>query len=244
MLTQAQARIIDEVSLRYGDITTFEQVVEVFGRTYSRPYLKRVISQLVRNGWLVRLKKGEYYITDLSHLGRTSLSVYFLANYYVRESYVSFAQALHYHGMVDQLLSSVISVSLTQHVPVLLEGVTYRYIKTQEKYFYGYDEVRVDGRMVRIATAEKALIDMIQFHRTEGAVEMVSETALTYQDELDFERLIAYLARSKRTVRRIFVTILQNAGRMAEASRVQAMDNEHGKKSSTRVHTTTELATT
>jgi len=224
LLTQAQANIIDEVSLKYGDIITFDQVVEIFGQTYSRAYLKRVVSQLVKNGWLVRLKKGEYFITDLSNLGRTSLSVYFLANYYVRDSYVSFAQALHYHGMYDQLLSIVVSLTLTQHRPVTLEDVTYRYIKTQKKYFYGYEEVRVDGRMVRIATAEKALIDMIQFHRTAGAVDMVAEKVATYGDELNFNRLIAHLARSKRTVRQIFVAILQQAGRVEEASSVQAMD--------------------
>ena len=224
LLTRFQAHIIDEVGLRYGDIITFDQVIKVFGQTHSRAHLKRVISQMVKNGWLVRLKKGEYFITDLSNLGGTSLSVYFLANHYVKQSYVSFAQALQYHGLYDQLLATVVSVSLTQHQPVTLEGVTYRYVKTQEKYFYGYESVRVDGRMVCIATAEKALIDMIQFHRTAGAVDRVSEKVLNHQDELDFELLLAYLARSNRTVRRTFVAILRKAGRAAEASIVAAMD--------------------
>ncbi len=211
LLTQAQAHIIDRVSLKYGDIITFDQAMNVFGRDYSRAYLKRIMSQLVRNGWLVRLKKGEYFITDLSNLGRTSLSVYFIANYYVKDSYVSFGQALQYHGMYDQLLSTVISLSLTQHKSVVLEGITYRYIKTQDKYYYGYEEVRVDGRVVRVATAEKALIDMIQFHRTAGAVDMVAEKVMNYYHELDLDRLAHYLARSNQTVRRIFGTILDKA---------------------------------
>jgi len=212
LLTQAQANIIDEVSLRYGDIVTFDQVLSIFGQDYSRAYLKRVMSQLVRNGWLVRLKKGKYFITDLSNLGSTSLSVYFIANYYVKDSYVSLGQALQYHGMYDQLLATVVSVSLAQHKKVALGGINYRYIKTQEKYYYGYQEVRVDGRIVRVATAEKALIDMLQFHRTAGAVDMVTEKVMTYQHELDFDRLARYLARSNRTVRRIFDAILDRAG--------------------------------
>ncbi len=220
LLTQAQAHIIDEVSLKYGDIITFDQVMSIFGQDYSRAYLKRIMSQLVRNGWLVRLKKGEYFITNLSNSGRTSLSVYFLANYYAKDSYVSFGQALQYHGMYDQLLSTVISVSLTQHESVALEGITYRYIKTQDKYYYGYEEVRVDGRIVRVATAEKALIDMIQFHRTAGAVDMVTEKVTTYYHELDLERLARYLARANRTVRQIFGTILDKAA-VEEVSSVQ-----------------------
>jgi len=212
LLTQAQAHIIDEVSLRYGDIITFDQVLNIFGEDYSRAYLKRIMSQLVKNGWLVRLKKGEYFVTDLSNLGTTSLSVYFLANYYVQDSYVSFGQALQYHGMYDQLLATVTSISLKQHKKVTLGGINYRYIKTQEKYHYGYREVRVDGRIVRVATAEKALIDMLQFHRTEGAVDMVTEKVQSHQHDLDFDLLARYLARSTHTVRQIFGSILSEAG--------------------------------
>jgi len=223
ILTKTQADILDEVTVRYGDIITFDQIVEVFGEAYSRAYLKRVVSQLVKNGWLVRLRKGEYFVTDLSNLGRTSLSVYFLANYYVRDSFVSFAQALQYHDMHDQLLSTVVSLSLSQHPPVQMAGVTYRYVKTQPRYFFGYEEVRVDGRMVRIATAEKALIDMIQFHRTDGSVALVAEKLSDYQDELDLNRLAAYLARSNRITRKIFVGLLRQTGFENEASLVREM---------------------
>ena len=221
ILTQTHADILDEVTLRYGDIFTFDQILEAFGGTYSRAYLKQVVSQLVKNGWLVRLSKGEYVVTDLSNRGRTSLSVYFLANYYVRDSFVSFAQALQYHGMHDQLLATVLSLSLKQHPPVHLQGVTYRYVRTQPRYFYGFEEVRVDGRMVRIATAEKALIDMLQFHRTDGSLTLVAEKLSAYQDELDLNRLATYLARSNRITRKIFVDLLRQTGFEQEALQVR-----------------------
>ncbi len=208
VLTQAQADIIDETSVKHGDIITFEQVFDIFGQEYSRAYLKRIMSQLVKNGWLVRLRKGKYFVTDLSNLGSTSLSVYFIANYYVQESYVSFGQALQYHGMYDQLLSTVTSVSLKQHKQVALNRINYRYIKTQDKYYFGYEEVRVDGRIVRVATAEKALIDMLQFHRTAGAVDIVTEKVLTYHHDLDFDRLRNYQARSPRVVSMLMDSIL------------------------------------
>lgn len=208
LLTQAQAEIIDETSVKHGDIITFEQIFDIFGREYSRAYLKRIMSQLVKNGWLVRLRKGEYFVTDLSNLGSTSLSVYFIANYYVQESYVSFGQALQYHGMYDQLLSTVTSVSLKQHKQVALNRINYRYIKTQDKYYFGYEEVRVDGRIVRVATAEKALVDMLQFHRTAGAVDIVTEKMFTYHRDLDVDRLRDYLTRSPHIVRKLMDSIL------------------------------------
>jgi len=68
---------------------------------------------------------------------------------------------------------------------VALEGMTYRYIKTQEKYCYGYEKVRVDGGLVRVASAGKALVDMIQFHRVAGSVDMVTGKVMIYHHELD-----------------------------------------------------------
>ena len=121
---------------------------------------------------------------------------------------MSFGQALQHHGMYDQLLSTVISVSLKQHKQVVLDGINFRYIKTQDKYFFGYEEVRVDGRIVRVATAEKALIDMLQFHRTTGAVDIVTEKVLTYHHDLDVDRLRDYLARSPHVVRKLMDSIL------------------------------------
>ncbi len=211
LLTQTQAEIIDATSVKYGEIITFEQILNLFGQYYSRAYLKRIMSQLVKNGWLVRLKKGEYFVTDLSNLGATSLSVYFIANYYVQDSYVSFGQALQYHGMYDQLLATVTSVSLKQHKDVILDGIAYRYIKTQDKYYFGYEGVRVDGRIVRVASAEKALIDMLQFHRTTGAVNIVAEKMMTHHHDLDFDLLARYLARSPHIVRKLFDSILDKS---------------------------------
>jgi len=227
LLTQAQAAILNEVTLRYGDIITFDQIVAVFGDMYSRTYLKQMASRLAKTGWLVRLRKGEYFVTDLHNLGHTTLSVYFLANHYVQNSFVSFAQALQYHGMYDQLLSTVVSLALSQHPPMRIAGITYRYVKTQPKYFYGYEEVRVDGRMVRIATPEKALVDMIQFHRTEGAVALVTEKLSEHQSDLDIARLTTYLSRANRVTRKIFASLLGQVGLEQAALLLRKMNIRH-----------------
>ncbi len=212
LLTDKEAEIINESAIRYGDVITFEQIYSLFRHNHSRSYLRRLVSKLVRNGWLVRLKKGEYYVSDLSNLGRTSLSVYFTANYFVRESYVSFGQALQYHGMYDQLLATVSSVSLKQQQARQIDGIKYRYVKTQEKYYYGFQTERVDGKRVRIATVEKALIDLLQFHRTENSFNLALEKVINYKSELNLTLLMEYIGYSTNSVQRIFGFILDLAG--------------------------------
>jgi hypothetical protein len=39
-------------------------------------------------------------------------------------------------------------------------------VKTTEQYFIGFEEHRFDHQSARIATVEKALVDMAQFHRS------------------------------------------------------------------------------
>ena len=93
---------------------------------------------------------------------------------------------MQYHGFYDQLPGTVTSISLKQRPTVTLEGIDYRFIKTGEKYFFGWETAQIDGRTVKISTPEKALIDLVQFHRTRLSVNLVAEKLVVYQNDLDF----------------------------------------------------------
>ena len=59
-----------------------------------------------------------------------------------------------------------------QYEAVAIGGYTYRFVKTNTSFFYGWQESVLDSRHVKIATAEKALIDLVMFHRTVYAVDL------------------------------------------------------------------------
>jgi predicted transcriptional regulator of viral defense system len=209
-LTVRDTRLLEDAMLTYGDVASFEQLAAL--SEMDRAYARKRISQLADQGWLVRLKKGLYALSDISSRGFLRLSHYAVAQLLVEESYVSFETALQYHGMYDQLQQMIRSVACKQYKTTEVGGLTYRFIKTTDAYFYGWDTVAIDTRQVKMATAEKALLDLLLFERTTYTTDLVLETLRDQQQSLDFERLQTHLARSTTTVQRIVGFLLDLAG--------------------------------
>ena len=144
--------------------------------------------------------------------GFAALPVYKIAQIFVEESYVSFEAALQFHGLFDQYLRSVISVSLKAYNTREFQGIRYEYIKTRGALFYGFQDERVEGFVVRIASVEKALLDLLNYRRTVYSVDLVLEKLQTSADEIDISRLHEYCAGQSLTVRRIAGLLLDKAG--------------------------------
>ena len=147
-LTQSQLKSWRTRCCSHGTVVTTAELaslIPVQGGAQKRQFVK----QMADAGWLVRIKRGLYQIADLSSLGMLTLSRYTLAQLLVEESYVSFEAALQFHGMYDQLPGTVTSISLKQYPTVTLEGIEYRFIKTSEKFYFGWEETRVDGGQTR-----------------------------------------------------------------------------------------------
>jgi predicted transcriptional regulator of viral defense system len=209
-LTQQDTKLLEEAIFRYGDVISFDELAAL--TDMDRGYARKRISHLADQGWLVRIKKGLYALADLSSLGFLRLSPYTVAQLLVADSYVSFEAALQQHGMYDQLLQTIVSVTRQQHKAVVLNSYTYRFVKSNPAFFYGWQESSLDSRLVKIATAEKALIDLVMFHRTVYAVDLVLEKLQAHRDELDLSRLTDDLAHSTTTVQRIFGFLFDLAG--------------------------------
>jgi len=210
MLTFRDTRLLEDAILAYGDVASFEQLAAL--SDMDRAYARKRISQLAEQGWLVRIKRGLYGLSDISSRGSLRLSHYTVAQLLVEESYISFEAALQHHGMYDQLPQTIRSVACKQYKTTQVGGLTYRFIKTTDAYFYGWDSVVIDNRQVKMATAEKALLDLLMFERTTYTADLVVETLRNQQQSLDFARLQAYLARSTTTIQRIVGFLLDLAG--------------------------------
>jgi len=204
ILSQKQSEILDGLIAKYGQIVTFGQIMDRAGTELDRRHTQNLVTKLVRNGWLIRLKRELYAISDLSNRGFLSLSPYFVANLLVENSYVSFEAALQHYGMFDQSLAKISSVSLKSHKTIKLNNTEYGFIKSKPDYYFGWQDIPAENKTARIAFAEKALIDMINFHRTKYAVDLVLEKLREYKKDLDFKRFEEYLRKFPVTIAKIF----------------------------------------
>lgn len=212
VLTTKQSELLENLIARHGQIVSIDQIYEEAKSNWDLQQTKNLVVKLVRNGWLIRIKKGLYVISDLSNRGFLSLSPYVVANLLVKESYVSFESALSYHGMFDQLTNKVISVSTSKYKDVMLNNIEYDFLNVKDQFFFGWQEVVVDNQSVRIAYVEKALVDMIHFHRSKYSVDLVIEKLKEHQDDLDMKRLNEYIGKMSTVTIKTFGLIFDFLG--------------------------------
>lgn len=207
ILSTKQSELLENLIAAHGHIVTSDQIYNKAGASWGqKQVVKNVITKLTVNGWLIRLKRGLYAISDLSNRGFLSLSPFVVANLLMKNSYVSFESALNYHGMFDQLTSKIISITTDQlkNKTIELNSLEYSSVRVKRKWFFGWEDVSIDNQSVRIATAEKVLLDMIQFHKSKYSVDLVIEKLRDNRDGLNLERLHEYLERMSNSTIKTF----------------------------------------
>jgi predicted transcriptional regulator of viral defense system len=221
-LTAGQQQLVENILAEYGHLVTFEQISTLL-KGHAPASIRKQLSVLGQKGWLFRIKRGLYAVCDISSRGTLPISEMAVPNLLVQDSYVSFEGALQYHGRYDQQLGVIRSVAIKQHITTEVGGVQYQFIRTQERYFYGWQEVWLSGVSTRIADSEKSLIDLLQFRRSRHRVDLIIEILEESGHQVDWGRLGEYLARAPLTVQRIFGFVFDLLGRQVEAESLHGL---------------------
>ena len=199
ILSRSDQVLLEDTLVRYGRIISFAQLYMVMGdvTTITKATARQRIARLVDKGWLIRLKSGLYLIvTDISTLGSNDLSEYVIAQALNNDSYISSESALQYHGMYDQMLSAVTSITDGYARDYQIGETTYAFASIKKDLYFGFAiEIVNNTYKVQIAGAEKALLDMLYFGRSAHAVNMVLEKLRDYQHQLDFAKLENHAAK-------------------------------------------------
>ncbi len=226
ILSAKQSELLEDLIGKYGLIVTSKQIVEIAKSNWDYKQAKNLITKLTGNGWLIRIKRGLYAISELTGRGFLSLSPYLVANLLVEDSYISFESALQYHNMFDQLLNKTISVGIKMYKATELNNMTYSFVNTKKSLYFGFEEVQVENKTARIATAEKALIDMVNFRKSKLTIDLVIEKIINHKQDLDFDRFTEYLAKFSGTTTKIFGLIFDFLG-IDSSELYKLVDHQH-----------------
>lgn len=212
ILSQKESELLENLIAKNGLFIAFDQIVEELSFSMSRQAIRNLVSKLVRNGWLVRIKKGVYYITTLESRGAFNISNLIIAQVLLADSYISCESALQHHGMFDQHLKAVTSVSLKRMSEKKIQGIIFEFIATSKNNFFGWNEFNLEGRLIKIATAEKAILDMLNFKRTVNSIDLILEKLKDYQDSIDIAKLNEFSKKQSTATRRILGFLFDKAG--------------------------------
>lgn len=163
------------------------------------------ISNLVKNGELVRLKKG-FYTFSKAYLTKP-IDLISVASTLYTPSYVSFDYALSYYGMIPERVSEITSATSKNEKLFETPIGRFSYKKVPLKaYSLGIDWLYDEDEGGRfIATPEKALCDKIRYDRGIGTLTQGTMVDyLTYDLRLEITRpldakLIKAIARAYKS---------------------------------------------
>ena len=147
------------VAKQFNNAPFTRQVILDILKDYKRPNDK--ISELIKNGDLILLKRGLYIPGK-----NTDLIVpepFLIANYLWGPSYVSLETALSYWGLIPERVFEIQSVTmkLSKKIKTPAGRFTYRFMPLPY-YSFGIKSVKlVSGQVALVATPEKALFDKI-----------------------------------------------------------------------------------
>lgn len=196
ILSQKDLDLLEAIVLHYGKMVTFDQIQAVISKDTSRGAARKRVAGMSKAGWLIRLKKGQYLVvTDISTLGFTDVSEFVVAHSFNPDAYISFESALQYHGMFDQMLARIDSVTTRTAKTYQVLQTTYTFSTIKEKLFFGFTQISVNKQSVNMAEKEKAILDLLYFRSSDYALSLVVEKLKEYQDQFDFKKLADYSSR-------------------------------------------------
>lgn len=209
ILTEKDTRLIEKAIIKYGRIVSTSDLLTIFCTEFNKTTAYNRIHFLSKTGWLKRIKQGLYVINEsISSRFQNDISLIAISSALNNNSYVSLAYALNYYQMFDQLSKSLIAITTMESKKYIFDDCIFRFIRVKPEMYFGYKEIIESGKEVKIADAEKVLIDYLYLDNSFSSASLVYEKLKEYSKYLNLQKLQNYTLRSNLTVIRKFGFLL------------------------------------
>jgi predicted transcriptional regulator of viral defense system len=183
-----------ELVAQFRDRPFFESRELTLLSEEPEPQVQARLSRWRRQGKLIQLRRGRYLLPEA--VRRREPSLFYIANYLHRPSYVSLQSALEHYGLIPEATGAVLSITSlhgrTWRTPV----GTFRYRSIHARRFWGYREEelmhggeRRSQQRFLIAAPEKALLDLIYLDAGEWTRERLAALRLQNVEGIDIRDL-------------------------------------------------------
>ncbi|MCL5882726.1 MAG: type IV toxin-antitoxin system AbiEi family antitoxin domain-containing protein [Actinobacteria bacterium] len=200
ILSEKELYLLESLISDYGYIVTSRQIEAKLG--ISQQASRNLVGKMVRNGWLIRIKRGYFAIANLESHSFSNISPLAIAQVLVADSYVSFEYALNYHGHFDQLPAKVTSVTTSNTKRYEFQNTEYLFVKAKFEMMKGFKEITIEGQSARVADLEKALLDFLHFRRDGYTVDLLVEKFQEAKNEIDVAKITDLAKTYPITLRR------------------------------------------
>ncbi|NQU68260.1 MAG: transcriptional regulator [Candidatus Marinimicrobia bacterium] len=164
---------------------------------------RELLSDMVKRGLLMRLKKGLYYIIPYEQVAETFMPDWHLvAKHLVRKTdyYIGYYSALQIHHLITQpsLKEQIVVANQFRPSNLKIKNVSFQFIYHNEKHYFGSKKVWIDNfNKVQCSDLEKTIIDCLFKPNYAGGIVEVAKAMYASKNKIKFDILLEYAERFK-----------------------------------------------
>jgi len=180
------------------------------------PGAKKVLHRLALKKWVLPLKRGLYAMVPLD-VGVEGSDAFVVHNFVVAAMlaepyYIGFWSALNYHGLTDQIPRTTFVATTKAKHPVQVLDAEYYFVKLARRKFFGWQEIKIEDRTVRISDPEKTIADCLDHPEHCGGIEQIARAICFSEKEIRLKLVTEYARRMGNR------TILKRLGYVLDAT--------------------------
>jgi len=160
--------------------------------------LNKMLHELQRKGYVVRIKKGLYTVVPVERVGKSfTPNKYLVAAKLQKKAWLSYHTALELHGVAESVFNTVYISVTRQARPFQFQETVYSFVTN--KHSCGLTRVNVDGISLQITDREKTILDGIDRLKYAGGIEEYLKSVSSFPS-INTSRLLKYLEHLDKNV--------------------------------------------
>ena len=169
----------------------------------SASALKELLSDMVKRGLLMRLKRGLYYIIPYEKDPKTFMpDWHIIAGHLVKNTnhYIGYYSALQVHNLITQpsLKEQIVVSKQIRPSTISIKNVTFQFIYHNENHFFGLKKIWIDSfNKVYCSDLEKTFIDCLFKPDYAGGIVEVARAIYMSKNQIKYDKLYEYTVRFK-----------------------------------------------
>jgi predicted transcriptional regulator of viral defense system len=211
IINKTSATLLQELyrdGLEFFDLSTVAQILD----DRNAASLRRVLSEMVKNGLIMRLRDGLYTIIPYNCEAETYFPNWHIVAHYLAGDtpyYIGYYSALTLHDLTVQpsLSEQIVVAEAIRPTTQLIKDIPFRFVKHNTAHFFGISKQWIEQGTFRIACSdlEKTLIDCAFKPDYAGGVSQLSHALYKARAIINPDKLLSYTERfgSDAVIRRL-----------------------------------------
>lgn len=210
ILSYPVAFLLDKLNAQNQKCFTIDEAYYLLTDS-SKDSVKRMLSNMVKRGLLMRVKDGLYYVIPFEQDPETFMPDWHLLSQYLvgeAEYYIGYFSALQIHSLTTQpnLREQIVVNKQIKPSTLLVKEIPFQFIFHNEEHFFGNKKMWIDSfNKVQCSDLEKTIIDCLFKPQYAGGITEITKAIYKAKDKIDYPKLLDYAKRfnSQAVIKRL-----------------------------------------